>query len=205
MIQQMLLKDQRVNGTRRHLIIIDPSQFEAFFGALRDSTELNLELKTFIAVSMSGGCRLSEALSIQRNKVDLNTGFIKIRVLKKRERIRGSKGLLIDAAKVTREFKLHPIAQALLNDYLSSHSVQNYQRIFSLAPSTIKATIVRVFGKGACNHSIARHSYISYLLHHKNFSVEAVAKLMCIGERVVASYNHLNVRETLENVFEVAA
>jgi integrase len=205
MIKQMLLKDQRVNGTRRHLIIINPAQFESFFTALRNCTELNLELKTFIAVSMSGGCRLSEALSIQKHKIDLVSGFIKIRVLKKRERIRGSKGLLIDAAKVTREFKLHPIAQALLNDYLAGRSIQNYQRIFNLAPSTIKAAIVRVFGKGACNHSIARHSYISYLLHHKHFSVEAVAKLMCIGERVIASYNHLNVRETLDSVFEVAA
>jgi len=182
-MRDLLIKSQRITGGRKPITVIDPSRVEEFFQRLRDS-DLPLLLKAFIAVSLSGGLRVSETLSLR--PCNISDGIAKIKVLKKK-------------VTVYREFNLHPIAQELLNQI---KGVKNYARYFSFNRNTVYKQIKRVFGNGTSPHSIARHSHISYLLHTKNINHMKVARLMEINSHVVASYNHLNTRTELKKIWK---
>lgn len=182
-MRDLLIKSQRITGGRKPITVIDPDKIEEFFQRLTDS-DLSLPLKAFIAVSLSGGLRVSEALSLR--PCDINdTGIAKIKVLKKK-------------VPVYREFQLHPIAQSLMGQL---KGIKHYSRYFSFNRNTVYKQVKKIFGEGTSPHSIARHSHISYLLHTKNINHMKVARLMEVGSHVVASYNHLNTRNELKKIW----
>lgn len=184
-MKDLLIQSQRVTGGRKPITVIDPSRLNEFFKRLADS-DLGLQFKTLIAVSLSGGLRVSEALSVR--PCDLDSDIIKIKVLKKK-------------VPVYREFKLHPIAKTLLTKYRDTTPIKHFGKYFNLTRNQVYKLVRKTFGEGTSPHSIARHSHMSYLIHVKRLSQLKVARLMEVWPHVVASYNHLNTRKELKNIW----
>ncbi len=184
-MRDLLIRSQRVTGGRKSITVIDPSRIDEFFNRLKDS-DIPIHIKTFIAISLSGGLRVSEALTLR--PADFSDDIGKIRVLKKK-------------AEVYREFRLHPIAANLLEEYKKRKGINHFGYLFKFTRNHAYKQVKKIFGEGTSPHAIARHSHISFLIHSKGLHPMKVARLMEVGIHVVASYNHLNTVKELKTLW----
>lgn len=184
------MKAQRKNGTRRTILLIDPKRVPEFFVAL-DMSNLSTELKAFIGVSLAGGCRASETLSIQRSHFQ-NNQIVNLKVLKKREEFKNKKGENVTAKKVYRSFDLHPTTLKYLS--ILCKDKRRFSKLFNMNRSVVFKNLVSIFGEGFCIHSF-RHSHISYRLHVLKQSAQEVEERIKITSPILSSYNHINTQE----------
>lgn len=200
-MKQFLIMSQRTTGTRKPVAIIDPARHEDFYRALKMAPELSLMEKAIIAVSLSGGLRVSEALSLKPCNYNPNTQRFTVKVLKKPQYVRNKKHEMIKAHEVNRVFQLHPVASELLQAYLKASPKKYLGYLFPVTRQYVFKKIKEIFGQHACPHSIARHSHITWLLHHRNRDVMSVSRLVAISPRIVESYNHINTEKELEEIY----
>lgn len=198
-MRDLLIQSQRVTGSRKPIVVIDPDRINEFFERLEVS-DLDLQFKTIIAVSLSGGLRVSECLSLSPCCVDGD--LVQIRVLKKAKKDRNGN----PTNPTYRQFHLHAVAKRLLTQWAEARKKQHgglkhFSKFFTVGRNNIYKRMVKVFGKGTSPHSIARHSHISYLLHVKGLNLMKVAKLLEVVPHVIASYNHLNTKKELEEIW----
>jgi integrase len=208
-MEDLLLQTQRVLGTRKPITIVNPIYYNEFFKRLRYASGVSLTMRALIGVALSGGLRVSEALSLRPCDFQLEEGFFKVRVLKKRKTITRTKrvGKTIEkytlaTHKVYRECKLHPLAIELIREYLESQSLKHFEHIFNFTRKCVHDHIRKMFGPHACPHSIFRHSHISWLLHEKKTPDITVASIMELSPRIVANYSHANRKAELEKIYE---
>jgi hypothetical protein len=175
-MKDLLIQSQRVTGTRKSITVIDPERINEFFERL-EATDIDLQLKTIIAVSLSGGLRVSECLSLTPDSIKENVA--RVRVLKKTKK--DKKGNPRNP--VYRQFHLHAVASRLLNKWSEVRREQkgglrNFTKYFTVGRNNVYKQIVKILGPGTSPHSIARHSHMSYLLHVKGLSQMKVARLL---------------------------
>ena len=174
---------QSVKATSRKgaaITVIDPKFFNEFLSDLKNDESLDLELRVLVAIGLSTGGRIEELLSIKSS--DINSGFCKINVLKKR--IGGA----------TREAKLHPVAEELI----ALLKRRSGQYILRMDRKQAWYQLNKHFGFGP--HAM-RHSHISFLVE-SNMPALQITKIMNLSNtNVVAAYTHTNVRATLTDVW----
>jgi integrase len=203
MLRELTILSQRISGTRRPCLVIDPARYDEFFHRLKDAPGIDLEVKAWIAVSVSAGLRVTESLALRPADFDLAGGYFKVRVLKKREFIRSkTTGEMLRVHKVTRDCKLHSVALELLTQYLTTVTRRHFESVFQFSRQHGFNLIRGIFGEGASPHTIARHSHMSWLLHEKEQSDATVARMMEVSQAVVSSYSHVNGRAKLDKLFK---
>lgn len=200
-MEDCLLHSQRVSGTRRPITIVNPSYYEAFFVRLGACDRIELELRAFVALTLSGGLRVNEALALRPVDAQLEKSTFRVRrVLKKNKTIQGTHGPL-DVNIVPRDCVFHPVALTLLKELLNQGGIKHFQRIFNMHRSHIDVRLKELFGPAFCAHSL-RHSHVSWLLHSKNQSEMAVSRMMEMSVQVVSSYNHIDRIERLGKLYK---
>jgi integrase len=190
-LKSYLLEGQRKRGTRRTILIIDPYKINDFFKAL-DESDLTTELKAYIGIGLSGGCRGSETLSIQRSHIQ--KGRIEgLKVLKKRMEFTSKvTGHILKAEKVYRSFDIHPSTLKYLE--ILCRDKRRYSKVFSLSLNSVYYQLKIIFGEGFCSHSL-RHSHISFRLHVAKQSVQEIEERVKISISTIDSYNHLDTKK----------
>lgn len=191
-MKQLLIESQRITGERKMATLIDPERFNEFFAELRASS-IELKLKVFLGVAVSCGARVTEALRLQVVDID-SQGYVRIKVLKKRS-----------GKQQYRTAKLHPIVFEMVQEFIAMQGLRHFSKLFDFSRSWVHRKIKEHFGEHASSHTIARHSFFSFLLHNKGLSSEKVSKLMEVSQHVVAAYNHLNTKQELDNLFNAEA
>ncbi len=179
-----LHQTQRMTNKGSPITVIEPSRYLQFFEEIRHDEEMPLEFKAFLAVAVSGGCRVTEALKLPISAVS-ETGAFRVAVLKKRS-----------VSQIYRTCQMCPTALAIVEEYLNGIPVQKSganELMFPYHRTTIGRWIKKKFGENACTHSITRHSHISWLLHDQNISTARVAIEMAVGSAVVDRYSHANI------------
>jgi integrase len=191
-LTDLLLHTQRGGSTqRKSLTIIDPDKLHEFFVYL-DESSLPDTIKAILATMLSGGLRVSEALSLRRCDLDLDNEVATVTVLKKANfRTSKTTGKKLKCEKVRREFPLHPIAIKYLKR--QQKGKRHFGKIFEMSRNLVWRKC-REFHKNFCPHSL-RHSHISSRLHAQNESVALVADVIKIDAGTVASYNHINLKK----------
>jgi integrase len=188
-MKHLTLLTQRKSGQRRMLAIVNPLRLDEAFQAIRDSGE-SLEIRTFLALALSGGCRISEALALRPCDLDLPAQTFQVKVLKKRKSFTSRHtGRELRCEAVIRTAGLHPIAAALLTEYLATRGARHFEPIFRVSSSTIDRALVRLMGEHACPHSL-RHSHITYQAHVLGRSELAVMDSMEISRSALPTYFH---------------
>lgn len=188
----MFLETQRMTGRGSNIKIIEPSHYLEFFQDLYSNSKIDAQFKAFLAVAVSGGCRVSEALSLKVGHI-ASEGKFKVKVLKKRT-----------LKPILRSCLLSPIAHQIVREYIESKQLNTFSDLFTMHRSTVHRHVKRTFGDNACAHSIARHSHISWLLHSLEIPTAKVAVEMAMLTHVVDSYNHANIEVEQANRFRIA-
>ena len=203
-LKDLLLESQRVSGTRKPITIVNPQKYNEFFEWLRDS-DLRLQRKAFIAVTLSGGLRVSESLGLRPRHFDLEEGFFRFGVLKKKKKLTRHKVFEgkeityhLRTNKVVRDAKLHPIARDILLKYIDSFGIKYNDRLFPFTRRAALNQIKSVLGPKGCVHSL-RHSHFSWLLETE--MVQKVAKLMEVQINVVPNYSHADKKALLNKLY----
>ena len=199
MFDDLLIQTQRKTGSRKKTSIIAPHLFKEFFTRLK-SEPIDNEIKTILAIAISGGMRITEALSIRRCDIDLADGFVKVKVLKKRGFYKAKDGRTKPASPVYRDALLIDEALEISRDYLTKCGARNYEKIFGVTRSTIHRHIKKIFGADASAHSISRHSFISHLFFEKEQSNDEIQNIMELSRRYVDTYNHMDVKRHLKKI-----
>lgn len=189
----MFLQTQRMSGRGSKITVIEPCHYLDFFKELKGRQDIELWFKAYLAVSVSGGCRVSETLSIKAGEID-SQGHFKVRVLKKRTE-----------APIYRPCILSPDALSIVQEYINTKQLTPFERLFKFNRSTVHRQIKKHFGSDACSHSISRHSHISWLLHNLNIPIHKVAVEMAMLTHVVDAYNHANIEVEQANRFKKPA
>jgi len=202
-MKHLTLLTQRKSGQRRHLAIIDPLRLDEAFAAIQAAPE-SLEVRTFIALALSGGCRISEALALRPCDLDLPAQTFTVKVLKKRKSFTSRHtGKELRCETILRQAGLHPIALQLLQEFSSTRGARHFEPLFRISSSTIDRALVRLMGEHACPHSL-RHSHISYQAHVLGRSELAVMDSMEISRSALPSYFHAEKTRAAQGVWRKA-
>jgi integrase len=191
-IERLMMQSERVSGKGSEITVIDPRFYETFFEELKARSDINIAIRAFLAVAVSGGCRVSEALGIKVCDID-DQGNFKVRVLKKRKE-----------EPIYRPCKLHPAAHEIVREYIRTKKLRYLAYLFSFSRSYVHRQIKKLFGEGACTHT-ARHSHFSWLLFTQKLSIMEVATEMKVRPHVVEQYAHLNVQVKQSERYRKAA
>jgi len=187
-LSKFLIESTRLTGTRKAIRVVDPERFEQFLIALSES---DLEDKALIGILVTGGLRVSEGLSLRKRDFFAENGklYFKSPVLKKGSALR-------------RIVLVHPKLKPTIEQALGK--VRQYDLVFKVSRKTVWTHIKKIFGADACPHSIARHSYISWLLHEKKLSAHEAARVVEVKVSTIEAYNHPNVKKKLGELFGAA-
>ena len=200
-IQNLLIDVQRGSKTQRKTItIIDPERLPEFFKALDIDPDLSDEAKAFIATALSGGCRVSEVLSLRRADYSLTKKEALVKCLKKKtEKVSKKTGKVLKINKVYRKFPLHSVAIKYLE--IVQKDVRHFGKVFTLDRKQLWLILSLKFGGHFCPHSL-RHSHISERLHKRGENIAKVADVMQIDFDTVGSYNHTNPKKVNEGYWD---
>lgn len=190
MLKDYLIESVRLTGERKPILVVDPARFEGFIEAIAVTDEIPEPYRTLIAILITGGLRVSEGLSLRKRDFFTENGllYFKSPVLKK-------------GSALKRTCLVHPSIQPLVQARLDM--VRHYDALFPYNRKTIWRQVNKVFGKDACPHSIARHSYISWLLHEKKITALEASRVVELKVSTIEAYNHPNVKSRLGNLFGV--
>lgn len=191
-LKSYLIESTRLTGTRKAILVVDPAQFDSFIVALAESAECPEPYRTLIGILVTGGLRVSEGLSLRARDFTEEGGKLYFRspVLKK-------------GSALHRTCRVHPSLVPLVKARLAT--VRHYDALFPISRKTVWKWVRKVFGTDACPHSIARHSYISWLLHEKKVTPHEAARVVEVKVSTVEAYNHPNVKKRLDDLFDEAA
>lgn len=189
-LKSYLIESVRLTGTRKPIRVVDPAQFIPFMEELARTQECPEPYRTLIALLVTGGLRVSEGLALRARDFYEENGnlYFKSPVLKK-------------GSALTRTCLVHPSLVGIVKARLAL--VRQYDVLFPYSRKTVWKWVRIVFGEDACPHSIARHSYISWLLHEKKLTPHAAARLVEVKVSTVEAYNHTNVKAQLGDLFGV--
>ena len=190
-LKDYLIESTRLTGERRPIMVIDPHRFNDFILAVPKSPDLSPEYKSLLAILITGGLRISEGLALRKRDFFKEKGklYFKSKVLKK-------------GSKLKRTCLVHPALQATVEAHLSKFRA--YDLLFKMTRQSVWQNFKDLFGEHACPHSIARHSYISWLLHEKKITPLEAARVVEVKVTTIESYNHPNVKATLDNLYGAA-
>lgn len=107
--------------------------------------------------------------------------------------------VLKKGSKLTRNCLVHPALAPLVKARIAM--VRQYDVLFPYSRKTVWRVVRRAFGDEACPHSIARHSFISWLLHEKKLTALEASRLVEVKVSTVEAYNHPNVKARLVDLF----
>lgn len=205
-LNDLLLQTQRVSGTRKPITIINPEKYDEFFMWLKDA-DIRLWLKAVIAVCLSGGLRVTEVISLRKRDFDLDKGFFRLRVLKKKKKLKRTREVdgkeetyFLNTHAVHRDAKLHPIAIYIVREYLKFSGIGHHDRMFQTTRNSVYKQIKNLFGKHSCVHML-RHSHISWLLHIKKLQLMTAADIMEITPAKLVSYSHADTKTELNRLY----
>lgn len=170
--------------------MVDPAQFDDFIAALSRTDEVPEPYRTLLGILVTGGLRVSEGLALRARDFFEEGGnlWFKSPVLKK-------------GSKLCRTCLVHPALVPLVKARLGM--VRNYDALFPYSRKTVWRVVRRALGDEACPHSIARHSFISWLLHEKKITPMEASRVVEVKVSTVEAYNHPNVRARLTDLFGV--
>lgn len=178
--------EKRVNSTKK-IAMLRSELLDDFFKEFIADAQIDRGIKAVIITSISGGLRVTEALSLNKTDFYKEDGFLyaESEVLKKKDK------------NEERLIMIHPAAQAFMEDYLDN----KVGKLFDYTRDGMLKAVKRIFDiPGICNHSW-RHTMISYFLFAVNFSREKTAKLMHVSIGIIDRYAHLNEKKTLKEAF----
>jgi len=186
-MKQFLIESTRLTGTRKPIRVIDPERFEDFIKALSQS-DLPESEKLMVGILVTGGLRVSEGLGLRKWDFTEEDGllYFKSNVLKK-------------GSALKRLVLVHPTLQPLIKKHLDS--IRKYDLVLNMNRKTVYTHFRKIFGEDACPHSIARHSYISWLLHEKKLSALEASRVVEVKVSTIEAYNHPNVKKRLSKLF----
>jgi integrase len=187
----MFIEAQRMTKQGSKIKVIDPNHYLEFLSELTTNQSMPLWFKAFLAVAVSGGCRVSEALELKVGVINSQGQFM-VRVLKKNHK-KQDKNKDTQKKDRYRQCQLCPDALLIVQEYILIRNLTPFEKLFNKNRSTIHRQIKKHFGELASAHSIARHSHISWLLHGQKLHVAYVAAEMDINSHVIDLYNHANV------------
>jgi integrase len=193
MLKSFLIESVRLTGERKPILVVDPARFEGFIQEIATTTEIPEPYRTLIAILITGGLRVSEGLALRKRDFFMGDDgllYFKSPVLKK-------------GSKLKRTCLVHPSIQPLVQARLDS--VRHYDALFPYNRKTIWRVVNKALGDDACPHSIARHSYISWLLHEKKITALEASRVVEVKVSTIEAYNHPNVKARLKNLFGVKA
>lgn len=192
MLRDFLIESVRLTGDRKPILVVDPAKFEAFISEVAGTEEIAEPYRTLIATLVTGGLRVSEGLALRKRDFFVDKGFLyfKSPVLKK-------------GSKVKRTCLVHPSIQGIVQARLDE--IRKYDVLFPVDRKTVWRVVNKVFGEAACPHSIARHSYISWLLHEKKITALEASRVVEVKVSTIEAYNHPNVKARLNNLFGIDA
>jgi integrase len=199
-MKHLTLTILRKSGQRRPITLLDPLKIEQAFAAIQAAPE-SLEIRTFLAVALSGGCRISEALALRPRDLDLAAGTFQVKVLKKRRSYTSRHtGKELACTQVLRTAGLHPVAIQLLQELTSLTKPKHFEHLFKVSNSTIDRAIARLLGESACAHSL-RHSHISWQAHVLGRSEMEVMESMEISRSALPTYFHVEKTRYAQNLY----
>lgn len=175
----------RLNGTKK-IAVLKTDKLQEFISELVADTKLDRHYKIFLLISLSGGLRVTEALSLSKNDFSFQDGdiYVRVNVLKKQK-------------EEERLIKVHPLAVRIVTEWLSGV----VGKLFKFSARSTLRWIKELTGlQEICNHSL-RHSLISFLLFERNLTHIKAAKLIHIGLDSMMHYSHLNERKVWKEVF----
>jgi integrase len=174
----------------RHVAVVSPMKFDEFLKILIKDISIPENLRLAIGISLSGGLRATEALSIRRFDCEIDPDgqvYIHIKVSKKRK-------------PVTRPILVHPEVARLLKTVMMRK--RGLEKIFDFGRSAYLKNIKRYLGQALDLHAL-RHSHISMLILHQGMSIPEVSKLMEISVQVIQdSYFHMDSKKVLEGIWD---
>nr|BFD64797.1 hypothetical protein BdHM001_34780 [Bdellovibrio sp. HM001] len=179
--------EKRVNSKKK-IAVLKSEMLPEFFAELIADAEIDRSLKALIVTSISGGLRITEALSLKKGDFypEDDILFAESSVLKKRK-------------DDERLIMIHPAAK----DFLWQYVQDKIGPLFGYTRDGALKAVKRVFDvEGICNHSW-RHTMISFFLFEVNFSREKTAKLMHVSVNIIDRYAHLNEKKALREAFAV--
>lgn len=192
-LQDLFIQSQRRSGTHRPIQVINPEYYNEFFERLKNEVSVPLYFKAFITFALSGGLRVSEALSVRVCEVNTKTGSYQVTVLKKR---------VGEGHQVKREVELHPIAMELFIKYLkATPELKYFSFAFDFSRDHAGRMIRKLFGAHACPHSICRHSHISWL-HAQGMSPSTISRIVEIDINTTQAYNHVDRRAIMRRAYK---
>jgi integrase len=176
------------NHGKKPISIVRSECFDDFIKELVFDNSIKNTFRALIIACLSGGLRISEALSLEKESFFEEDGylFFRVKVLKKRR----------DESRLVR---VHPIAQSFMKSYLSS----KVGKPFEITPQASCRKLKAIFGADFCNHSL-RHSYISYLLFQENLFHMNVSKIMHVSVTTLSHYAHLDESRVLKLLYKNA-
>lgn len=191
MLQSFLIESTRLTGTRKPIRVIDPERFEDFIKSLSQS-EIPESDKLMVGLLVTGGLRVSEGLSLRKRDFVEDGGllYFKSNVLKK-------------GSALKRLVLVHPALQPIVQKRLDN--IRKYDIVLEMTRKTVYNHVRKIFGDKACPHSIARHSYISWLLHEKKLNALEAARVVEVKVSTIEAYNHPNIKKRLNKLFGGAA
>lgn len=192
MLKDFLIESVRLTGDRKPILVVDPAKFEAFISEVAGTEEIVEPYRTLIATLVTGGLRVSEGLALRKRDFFVDKGllYFKSPVLKK-------------GSKVKRTCLVHPAIQGIVQARLDE--IRKYDVLFPVDRKTVWRVVNKAFGEAACPHSIARHSYISWLLHEKKINALEASRVVEVKVSTIEAYNHPNVKARLNNLFGIDA
>ncbi len=180
---------QRMTGRGSDITVIEPSKYLQFFKEIKDNKTMDNDFRAFLALGVSGGCRVSETLALKAGSIS-PTGSFQVRVLKKRT-----------VAPVFRTCQLCPMALQIVQEYIQERNLKKSDLLFKMHRTTVHRRMKKHFGPEACSHSITRHSHISWLLHSQKIHVAGVSAEMKILSHAIDYYNHANIADVQRKRF----
>lgn len=191
MLKDFLINSVRLTGERKPILVVDPSKFEEFIKAIATTTEIDEPYRTLLATLVTGGLRVTEGLTLRKKDFFTENGllYFKSNVLKK-------------GSKLKRTCLVHPAIQNLVQKKLDQ--IKHHDLLFPYHRKTVWRIVKQVFGDDACPHSVARHSYISWLIHEKKVPALEAARVVELKVSTIEAYNHPNVKARLNNLYGAA-
>jgi integrase len=175
------------------MLVVKEENYKEFFARLKQATHIPLQFRAFMAVTMWAGMRVSEGLDLRpANFITKDT--LEFKVSKRPEIVTNRDGKELEAHQETRKVVVDDSVLALLEEWKQQRKFftanKHFSKFFSYTRRQIDHLCKKYFGEGACHHSIARHSRISYLLFKQDMPAVKVSSLMKMRIDTVDKYAH---------------
>jgi len=179
-------RSKRATG-RSNIAILKSGMLDEFIEEILKDDEIDIQLRHICAISLSGGMRVSEALSLRKNDIfvdEFGEIYFSVKVLKKKDF-------------TERAIRVHPSIVPYLMAYIQHK--RGFERIFTITRQTVGRSL-KAICEGLTPHSL-RHSHVSYLLNETSLKTEQIGKLIKFSNSMVDRYAHVDQLAILRGIF----